>query len=131
MNLFVKASAITLICLILWLLLEKQNKETALILSILSCSFLFIVAASYLEPIIDFIERMGKLANLSQNMIATILKAMGVSILSEIICSLCADSGNAAIGKTLYMLATAVILWLAVPLLDELMTLIDQILGAL
>jgi hypothetical protein len=56
---------------------------------------------------------------------------MGIGIISEIVCTLCTDVGNAALGRTLQLMASAAILWLSIPLLQELINFIEQILGAL
>ena len=131
MDLFIKASSITLIVLILWLLLTKQNKEISLVVSILSCCLIVIASIPYFEPVVEFYHYVGSIGDLEDNMIQILLRAVGVGILSEVICTLCADAGNAAIGKTLQLMASAVILWLSIPLLQELMNFIVEILGEL
>lgn len=131
MDLFMKAAAITLISLILWVLLSKQNKEMALLLSILACCLIFTSAISYFQPVIDFFEKLETIGNLDHKLIEILLKAACVGVLSEVIGLLCKDAGNAAVGKTLQLLASAVILWLAIPLLNELMELAEDVLGVL
>lgn len=131
MDLFMKAAAVTLISLILWVLLSKQNKEMALLLTILACCLIFAAAVSYLQPVIAFFERLEALGNLDHKLLEILLKAVGVGVLAEVIGLLCKDAGNAAVGKTLQLMASAVILWLAVPLLEELMELAEDVLGVL
>jgi hypothetical protein len=43
----------------------------------------------------------------------------------------CADAGNASLGKVLQILASAVILWLSLPVFTALIELIQKILGEL
>lgn len=131
MDLFIKAAAVTLISLILWVLLSKQNKEMALLLTILACCLIFTAAISYFQPVIEFFEQLEQIGNLDHELIEILLKAVGVVVLSEVIGLLCKDAGNAAVGKTLQLLASAVILWLAIPMLNELMELAEDILGVL
>ena len=131
MEIFVKASSITLIVLILWLLLTKQNKEIALVVSILSCCLIFIASVPYFTAVVEFIDHLESLGNLDGKLIHALLQAMGIGILSELICTLCVDAGNAALGKTLQLMSSAAILWLSIPLLQELMNFIIQILGTL
>ena len=131
MEIFVKASSITLIVLILWLLLTKQNKEIALVVSILSCCLIFIASVPYFTAVVEFVDHLESLGNLDGKLIHVLLQAMGIGILSELICTLCVDAGNAALGKTLQLMSSAAILWLSIPLLQELMNFIIQILGTL
>ena len=63
-------------------------------------------------------------------LIAILLKAVGIGILSEITCMICTDSGNAALGKVIQFLTSAVILWLCIPLFTQLIELIEGVLGA-
>ena len=57
------------------------------------------------------------------------LKAVGIGVISEIAVLICQDSGNAALGKGLQLLATIVVLWLALPLMQGLLELVQKILG--
>ena len=51
-----------------------------------------------------------------------------MGLLAEVTELICIDSGNTALGKGLKILATAVILWMSVPLLSGLISLIEEIL---
>ena len=70
------------------------------------------------------------MGNLDGQIIAILSKAAGISLISEIICQLCADAGNGTLGKTMQFLSGGVILWLAVPLFSKLMELVKEILVA-
>lgn len=131
MDIFIKASSITLIVLILWLLLTKHNKDISLVVSVLSCCLIFIASLPYLTSVIDFLRYLESIGNIDTNLIHILLQATGVGIISEVVCTLCADAGNAALGRTLQLMASAAILWLSIPLLQELMNFIEQILGTL
>lgn len=87
------------------------------------------VAASYLEPVVDVFHKLQSWGQLDWDMLSIVLKALGIGLVAEIACLICADAGNAALGKALQYLATVVILWLSVPLLSSLMDLITQIMG--
>ena len=56
---------------------------------------------------------------------------MGISLLGEICVLFCNDSGNTALGKGVQMLETAAILWLSMPLMEALITLVQKILGGI
>lgn len=127
---FVKCAAGILIAVVLILTISKQEKDISILLIISVCCMVLVVAAAYLQPVIDFLRQLQSIGQLDSESITILLKCVGVGLLAEITCLICADSGNASLGKALQLLATATILWISLPLLSELMELIDKILGA-
>lgn len=130
MDVFLKASAGIFIAVILGLTLAKQGKDLSLLLTIAVCCMVVTAAVTYLQPVIDFLRRLETIGQLDPNMFQTLLKAVGIGLLAEIMSMICNDAGNASLGKTLQILATAVILWMSIPMLNALIDLIDNILGA-
>lgn len=130
MEVFLKASAVVLLSIVIGLILAKQNKDISLLLTMTVCCIVVIAALSYLHPVIDFFRKLMQIGQLDSELFAILLKAVGIGLLSEITVLICADSGNAALGKVIQILATAVILWISLPLLDNLMELVQKILEA-
>ena len=124
-----KASALALICLILYLILAKKDKDIASTLTVAACSMILLGAFNYLEPIIDFLVQLQELGSFDSTFVSILLKASGIGLLSEITSLLCNDLGNSALGKTLQIAASAVILWLSLPLFSQLLSLMAEILG--
>ena len=69
------------------------------------------------------------IGNLNSTFLSVLLKAVGIGLIAEIAALICADAGNAALGKTIHIMAVGAILWTALPLLSGLVDLIHQILG--
>ncbi len=130
MNDFIKAAAIALVAVILSLILAKQNKDISVLLTIAVCSIIVITAMQYFHPIIDFFRKLKVIGQLDPELFAILLKAAGIGLLSEIAGMICTDSGNGALAKTLHILATAVIIWISLPLLNNLLLLIENVLEA-
>jgi len=129
-DIFIKAAAGIFIAVILGLTLAKQGKDISLLLTVLVCCMVVTAAVTYLQPVIAFLERLRTLGNLEQDMCQILLKAVGIGLIAELMTLICNDAGNTSLGKTLQILATAVIVWLSIPMLDALLELIDGILGA-
>lgn len=129
MELYWQGAAVVLLTVILGLTLGNQRKETGLLLVIAACCLVATVAMYYLEPVIQFVQQLQILGQLDNEMLQILLKAAGIGIIGEIAALICADSGNGALGKTLHLLTSAVILWLSLPLLNGLLELIQDILG--
>ena len=129
MALYLKCAGAALIGVVLVLTLGRT--EMGLVLSAAVCAMLALAAVEYLEPVMDLLRRLDELGRLDGAMIAILLKCVGIGLITEIAGMICADSGNASLAKALQLLGTAVTLWLAVPLFDGLLTLIQEILEGL
>ena len=131
MDIFIKATAGVLIAVVLCLVLSKEKKDISILLVIVVCSMVAAVAISYLQEIITFIHTLEKVGNLNSSLIKILLKCLGIGLLSQITSMICADSGNAALGKVLQILSSAVVLWLCIPLFTQLLELVENMMGAL
>lgn len=131
MDIFLKTSAGVILALILMLTLSKQGKDISLLLTIIVCAMVAGLAITYLSPVVDFLSRLQTIGNLDSQMFSVLLKAVGIGLIAELVNLICSDAGNASLGKGLQLLSTAVILRLSIPLFDELIELLDTILGAI
>lgn len=129
MDIFIKATAGILITVVLCLVLSKEKKDISILLVIAVCSMVAAVAIGYLQKVIDFIETLENVGNLNSELISILLKCVGIGLLSQITSMICTDSGNAALGKVLQILASAVVLWLCIPLFTQLLELVESIMG--
>ena len=129
MDIFIKAVAGVLVAAIVTLILAKQGKDFSVLLTITGCCMVAMAAIQYLQPAFTFIEKLAAVGQLNTQMIKILLKAVGISILAEFVSLLCADAGNSATGNMLQFMASAVILWLSIPLLNSLLDLTEEILS--
>ena len=128
MNTYFQAASAALLALILILTLNKQNKETATMLSIAVCIMVAVLAVSFLEPVIAFLEELRLLGELDEGILVIMLKVVGIGFIGQMATMVCDDAGNGALGKVMQLLTAAVILWLAIPVLQGLIDLVQEIL---
>lgn len=126
---YLRLCAIALVGVILILTLERNQKEIGLVLGLVVCCLVICGSITYLSPVIDFIDQLEELSNIDHELLRIVLKAAGISILADIVNLICADSGNASLGKALHMLGISVILWLSIPLFQALIDLLQSVLG--
>lgn len=129
MERFWQAAAGALVAIVLWLILSRQGRDYALLLSLLVCCMILTVMGRYLEPVLDLVKRLQVLGNLQPEWISVMLKAVGIGLVVELASLICSDAGNASVGKAIQFLGTSVILWLSIPLINGLLDLITQVLG--
>ena len=131
METFMKTVAGVLVALVLYLILNKQEKNFSILITLAACCFVVGAVLSFLEPIITFVDRLELLGKLNSNLLQIMLKSVGVGLLTEIVSLICADAGNTSMGKTLQILASVVILWFSIPLFSNLIDIIEDVLVAL
>ena len=128
MERFYQATAGILVAVILILTLRKQGSDMSILLSVLVCCMIGFLAVGFLEPVIRFMQRLQKLGSLSNDFLNTLLKIIGICFTAEITGVICEDSGNASLAKALQFLASAVILYLSLPLFSKLLDLVEGML---
>lgn len=128
MDTFIKATAGTLVTVIIYLVLSKQGKDLSILLTAAVCCMIAVAALEYIKPVTAFVDRLQNFSNFDTQMLQIILRAVGIGLLTEFTSLICADAGNATLGKTLQLLATGVILWLSLPLFTQLIDTIEGIL---
>ena len=128
---YFKATAAALITAVLCLIFAKQGKDMVALLTILACAMILSAAMGYLSQLLDFYRTLEDLIGLESDHFRILLKVVGIGMVGEISALICADAGNAALGKSLQIFGTILILCLSLPLFQGLMDLIASILGGL
>ena len=128
MDILFKAVFGVLISVILCHTIPKERRELAMVLSIAVCCMVGIAAFSCLNPIKDFLERLQCIGDLNREMMEILMKSVGISFVTEITRLVCNDFNNGALGKVVQFLAVSVILWMALPIFEELIHLLESIL---
>ncbi len=118
-----------LVVVILLLIVGRQGKDMAVLLSIAACCMIVCTAAAYLEPVVQFVDKLQAVSSVDSQFLSILWKAVGVSLVSEIAALVCQDAGNQSLAKAVQMLNMAVVLWLSLPLMDALLTMVQKIVG--
>ena len=130
-NLFLKVIAGSLIGLILWLCVSKSNKDIGTLLTIAISITILFAATEYLNTFFQFIERVQNIANIESDLLSILFKTIGVGLISEISAIICKDAGNESIGKSIQTFSVITILMLSIPAFDQLLSLLEDILGTI
>lgn len=128
MDTYLKTIIGVFLALILIITLSKQVKDLSVLLSITVCCIVGIAAFTYLQPVVAFLSQLQEKTGIDAAFLQILLKAVGISLLGETAAMICTDAGNSSLGRIVQILASAVILWLSLPLLKELLKLIEEVL---
>lgn len=130
MNVFWKIAAGILTAMILWINLSKTNKDISALVSLSVCAMAVMAAASFLQPVVTFVRKVQGIGKLDADLVSTVLKVVGIGIISEITVLICKDAGNESMGKTLQFVSVGAVLWISIPVFERLLALLEKILGS-
>lgn len=131
MELFWKAAAAVMICVVLLPVLQKQEGDIAAGLTVAVCCMIGTGLIQLLIPVVDFLSELQALAHTDENTLKILFKIIGISLVCEISAAVCSDSGCSALGKSLQTLGASVILYLSIPVLQMFLSLVQEILNGL
>ena len=126
---YLRFAAAALIGLILVLVVGRQSRDLGMLLSLAVCVLLALGAMEFLEPVMELLNELKRLGELDGGAVGILLRCAGIGIISELGGLLCADAGEGAMGKALQICANAAILWLSLPLLRQVLTMIEEVLA--
>ena len=129
MAVFLQATGLVFLGVILVLVVGKQSRDLSLLLSLGICAGLCVAAGGYLQELMGFLGELRALGNLDRSFLGILLKCAGIGYISEIAALICADAGEQAMAKALQILAAGAVLYLSLPLMRELLGLIQEVLG--
>lgn len=126
---YLRWTAAVLIGLILSLVISKQSKDMSLLLTLAVCVLVCLGALEFLEPVAELLRELRRLGGLDSEAVSILMKASLIGLLSELMGLICADVGEGALGKALQILSNAAVLWLSIPLLRQLITMVGEVLA--
>ena len=126
---YLRFAAAALIGLILVLVVGRQSRDLGMLLSLAVCVLLALGAMEFLEPVMELLNELKRLGELDGGAVGILLRCAGIGMISELAGLLCADAGEGAMGKALQICANASILWLSLPLLRQVLTMIGEVLA--
>ena len=131
MELFWKGIGAVVITVILALNIGAREKDLAAVLTVAACCMGAAVALGFLEPVVELLIRLEGTLDLRDDMLGMLLKCVGIALAAELTELICKDAGYGSMGKVVQLLGHSVILYLSVPMITSLLTLLREMLGAI
>ena len=128
MNIFIKSIICIFSALIVYIILQQQGKDFSIILTLAVCIMIAVAVLQQLRQLSELLNQLLILSKIDNKMVQILLKAVGISLLTEISAAICNDAGNAALGKMLVLLGSIAILLTSIPLFTGLIDFINSIL---
>ena len=124
-----KISALALIAAILCVLIRDHQKHVSLLLSLAACVSMIVLCTSFLEPILEVLNKLIVLSGIVDDIVSPMLKVAGIGLLTQISAGICIDAGENALGKTVELVGNILALYASLPLLIAALELVEKMAG--
>lgn len=125
---YFKLFVLALLSTVLVLTVRKQTPELGLLLSLAACLLAVFLLSTWLKPILELFHRLRARTGLDESLTEPLLKVLGIGLLTQITSALCSDAGQSAMAKLLELGGGLLCLYLSIPLLDAVLSLIEGLL---
>lgn len=129
MELFWKVIGAVLITVILALNIGSREKDLAVVLTVGVCCMGAAAAISFLRPVLEMLSQLESAVDLESGVLDLLMKGVGIAFVAELTELICADAGFGSLGKVAQLLGHCGILYLSVPMITNLLSLLQGILG--
>lgn len=110
-------------------LLRAQRPELAMCLGLAAAAAVAILLVRQIAPLISAMRRLLTMTTLPTEGFGVVLKAAGVCLLTQITADTCRDAGETALASKAELAGRVLMLMLAVPLFEELLSLVTALIG--
>ena len=124
-----KISIVAVLAAVLCVLLRQNERALTLVLSVLTCVIILVLGFRFLCPIWTVIQKMESLSGLGADVTKPLLKVVGIGLMTQITGSICADAGEASLSKAVETGGTILSVYASLPLLNGILTLVEELLG--
>ena len=127
MDVLIKTAAAAIAASLVSQLLKRSNPELSLPLSLAVCAGGIMLCAGMLRPLLEIIQRAGKMGELSSVYLYPVMKAVGIGICSKLASDICRDSGQGALAGCVEMAGAVCALYTALPLMDSFLDMLEDL----
>ena len=120
--------AIAIIAAILISLLKETKPELAILLGVAAGVIIIIMVVNELYEVISSFYNIAEVSGIAEGLFTTVLKMIGIGYVTEFAANICSDSGCKSVGDKILFAGKVVIMILALPIVNSLLSLIVEIL---
>lgn len=122
------AIGICALCAVLFAaLVQKTNKEYALLISLGTAAVLLLFLLERAGPVFQQVEDLAASGPVEGEAVGLMLRAVGITVVGQVVARLCKDAGESALAYTVELAARAAVLAAALPALGLLLKYLGEI----
>ncbi len=120
-------AALCIVAAILCRLLDKYNKEQAVMLSIATCAAVLGFIIIFISPVLNMISNLYSMCDMDEDYSLIIFKSLGICYITQFACDVCRDCGENAIGTVAEIAGKTALVILALPLFENLIEFVNRL----
>ena len=128
METMLKVGAVAVLGALCAVVVKGTARQLALVLSIAAAAVVLGLALGAVEDVVAMAEELRDMAGLSPAVVAPVLKAVGIAILTQIAAQVCKDAWEGGIAAVTETAGSALALCAALPLLRAVLDTVAQLL---
>lgn len=122
------AIGICALCAVLFAaLVQKTNKEYALLITLGTAAVLLLFLLERAGPVLQQVEDLAASGPLEGEAVGLMLRAVGITVVGQVVARLCKDAGESALAYTVELAARAAVLAAALPALGRFLKYLGEI----
>ena len=129
MTMFWQGISLCMVGAILFVVVGKNSSEVSTLLVLGAVCAVSILSLNYLKPVLQLFDRLQDMSQLSDESLGILIRAIGIGLITEFAGLICSDAGNASLAKTVRILGGTTMLWLSIPMIEQLLDLIENVMG--
>lgn len=108
-------------------LVQKSNKEYALLISLGAAALLLLAVLDQAGPLFRQVEDLAASGPLNGEALRLMLRAVGITVVGQVVARLCKDAGESALSYTVELAARAAVLAAALPAVGKILEYLGEI----
>lgn len=127
MELIIKVFVISMITAIIVLLLKKNSPEISLLIVVAACATILSAAFFILKDIVELIKDITITAEIEPAAVSTVIKSVGIGIVSKFASDVCKDAGQTAAASSVELFGSVAVVYIALPLIKTVLKNINSL----
>lgn len=107
---------IAAVCLLLAVFLKSQNKMFALLVTLGGAVLIFVISSDASFNVFDALSDIEDSAGYTGTYVTMMLKVLGISIVTQVVCDICRDNGESALASQTEIASKIMVLAMLLPL---------------
>lgn len=107
---------IAAVCLLLAVFLKSQNKMFALLVTLGGAVLIFLISSDAAFNVFDALSDIEDSAGYTGTYVTMMLKVLGISIVTQVVCDICRDNGESALASQTEIASKIMVLAMLLPL---------------
>lgn len=112
----IQVFGIAAVCLLLAVFLKSQNKMFALLVTLGGAVLIFLISSDAAFNVFDALSDIEDSAGYTGTYVTMMLKVLGISIVTQVVCDICRDNGESALASQTEIASKIMVLAMLLPL---------------